>query len=39
MAATSVLKPITQLYARTGEKRYLDFAEAIVRHWEASPGP
>jgi len=39
MAATSVLEPICQLYVRTGEKRYLDFAEEIVRQWETADGP
>ena len=39
MAATSVLEPITQLYVRTRNKRYLDFAEEIVREWESSKGP
>lgn len=39
MAASSVLEPICQLYARTGEKRYLDFAEEIVRQWETPDGP
>ncbi len=39
MAATSVLEPICQLYSRTGEKRYLDFAEEIVRQWESPDGP
>ncbi|MBD0352745.1 MAG: glycoside hydrolase family 127 protein, partial [Flavisolibacter sp.] len=39
MAATSVLEPITLLYARTGDKRYLDFAEEIVRQWESPMGP
>jgi DUF1680 family protein len=34
MAATSVLEPITQLYVRTKEKRFLDFAEEIVQQWE-----
>ena len=34
MAASSVLEPITQLYVRTGNKKYLDFAEEIVRQWE-----
>jgi uncharacterized protein len=39
MAATSVLEPVCQLYVRTGEKRYLDFAEEIVRQWETADGP
>lgn len=39
MATTSVLKPITMLYARTKEKKYLDFAEDIVRQWELPAGP
>ncbi|WP_298648591.1 beta-L-arabinofuranosidase domain-containing protein, partial [uncultured Proteiniphilum sp.] len=30
MAASSVLEPICQLYVRTGDKKYLDFAEEIV---------
>ncbi|MGV8095464.1 MAG: beta-L-arabinofuranosidase domain-containing protein [Mangrovibacterium sp.] len=39
MAASSVLEPICQLYGRTGEKKYLDFAEEIVRQWETPDGP
>lgn len=39
MAASSVLKPICQLYVRTGNKKYLDFAEEIVRQWETPDGP
>jgi len=39
MAATSVLEPICLLYARTGQKKYLDFAEEIVRQWETPDGP
>lgn len=39
MAATSVLEPIIQLYKRTNDKKYLDFAEEIVRQWELPDGP
>ena len=39
MAASSVLEPITQLYVRTADKRYLDFAQEIVREWETEDGP
>jgi len=39
MAASSVLEPIVLLYNHTKEKRYLDFAEEIVREWESSDGP
>jgi uncharacterized protein len=39
MAASSVLEPICLLYARTGDKRYLNFAEEIVHQWETPDGP
>lgn len=39
MAATSVLEPICLLYARTGDKRYLNFANEIIREWESPVGP
>jgi DUF1680 family protein len=39
MAASSVLEPICLMYARSGEKKYLDFAEEIVRQWETPDGP
>lgn len=39
MAASSVLEPICQLYSRTGDKKYLDFAQEIVRQWETPDGP
>lgn len=39
MAASSVLEPICLLYARTKDKKYLDFAEEIVRQWETPEGP
>ena len=39
MAASSVLEPICQLYSITGDQRYLDFANEIVREWETPDGP
>jgi len=39
MAASSVLEPICLLYSRTGDRRYLDFANEIVREWETLDGP
>lgn len=39
MAASSVLEPIALLYGRTQEKKYLAFAEEIVKQWETSEGP
>lgn len=39
MAASSVLEPMTQLYIRTGNKKYLEFAEEIIRQWETPDGP
>jgi uncharacterized protein len=39
MAASSVLEPICLLCSRTGDKRYLEFAEEIVRQWETADGP
>jgi uncharacterized protein len=39
MAASSVLEPICLLYAITKEKKYIDFAEEIVREWETPDGP
>lgn len=39
MAASSVLEPICRLYARTNNKKYLAFAEEIVRQWETPDGP
>jgi DUF1680 family protein len=39
MAASSVLEPVCQLYSRTGDKKYLAFAEEIVRQWETPDGP
>jgi len=39
MASSSILEPMVFLYNRTGDKRYLDFAEYIVRQWETPDGP
>jgi len=39
MAATSVLEPIVLLYRRTGDERYLRFAEYIVSRWSSRQGP
>ena len=39
MAASSVLEPITLLYNRTNDTRYLNFAKEIVSEWETSDGP
>lgn len=35
LAPSSVLEPVVLLYQRTGEKRYLDFAEHIVSCWSS----
>jgi hypothetical protein len=35
LPASSVLEPVVLLYARTGERKYLDFAEHIVACWSA----
>jgi len=39
MPSCSILEPIVLLYRRTGEARFLDFAEYIVRQWETPEGP
>ncbi|HMI01740.1 MAG TPA: beta-L-arabinofuranosidase domain-containing protein [Pedobacter sp.] len=39
MAASSVLEPVCLLYKATKDKKYLDFAEEIVRQWETPQGP
>ncbi len=39
MAATSVLEPMVSLYRFTGERKYLDFCEYLVRSWDQPNGP
>lgn len=39
MASSSILEPVVYLYKRTGDKRYLDFAQWIVASWETPDGP
>ena len=34
LASCSVLEPIALLYQKTGDKRYLDFAEYIIKSWD-----
>ena len=35
LASSSVLEPIALLYQKTGDQRYLDFAEHIVKSWDS----
>lgn len=39
MASSSVIEPIILLYRRTGDARYLEFAQWIVHEWERPGGP
>jgi uncharacterized protein len=39
MAATSVLEPVCSLYRFTGDKKYLEFCQYIVRAYEQPDGP
>jgi DUF1680 family protein len=39
MAATSVLEPMVNLYRFTGDRKYLDFCEYLVRSWGQPNGP
>jgi DUF1680 family protein len=39
MAATSVLEPMVNLYRATGDRKYLDFCEYLVRSWNQPNGP
>ena len=39
MAATSVIEPMVNLYRYTGDRKYLDFCEYLVRSWGQANGP
>ena len=39
MASSSVLEPMVLLFNRTGDPRYLAFAQHIVAEWETPDGP
>jgi DUF1680 family protein len=39
MPSSSILEPMVYLYLRTGDQRYLEFAEYIVAQWETPYGP
>ena len=39
MAASSILEPMVLLYRRTGDRRYLDFAQYILAQWDTPRGP
>ncbi|NEW81448.1 MAG: hypothetical protein GZ094_03675 [Mariniphaga sp.] len=39
MASTSVLKPMTELYRFTGDKKYLDFCFYILKAYDYENGP
>jgi DUF1680 family protein len=39
MASTSVLEPMTYLYRYTGDKKYLDFCNYIIKAYDYTNGP
>jgi uncharacterized protein len=39
MPSSSILEPVVYLYRKTGDQKYLDFAEYIVKQWETDGGP
>ncbi len=39
MASTSILEPMTELYRFTGDKKYLDFCNYIIKAYDSKNGP
>lgn len=39
MAASSVLEPMVWMYRLTGEARYLEFCQMVLRRWDGPRGP
>ncbi|HQY06230.1 MAG TPA: glycoside hydrolase family 127 protein [Lacunisphaera sp.] len=39
MAASSVLEPMVWMYRLTGEVRYLEFCQMVLRRWDGPRGP
>jgi DUF1680 family protein len=39
MASTSVIEPMTYLYRYTGDKKYLDFCNYIIKAYDSKNGP
>lgn len=39
MASTSVLEPMALLYRQTGDRKYLDFCNYLIRSWDQPNGP
>ena len=39
MAASSIIEPMTLLYRRTGEQRYLDYVNYVIGLWPTTNGP
>lgn len=38
LPSSSILGPVVELYRRTGDRRYLDYARYIVAQWGSRPG-
>ncbi len=39
LAASSIIEPMTLLYRRTGEQRYLDYVNYVIGLWPTTNGP